>query len=208
MAITIRMITKLVEHLDMKLVAGENGLDREVTWTHMVDSDIISVFLQGQELVFTTGIGLNEDLSLFELVKDVYHKGASGIVINIGPYVKSIDQDIIDFAKGVTCGYVQLGGCIVSKEVAEYFEENVLQCGLTYSGHTLACAAGVAALNYYKDHNIEEHVAKMHDIVAPFMDEMVKKHKCIGEARCIGLFGALDVLRLSNQVQHFDKNSQ
>ena len=98
MAITIRMITKLVEHLDMKLVAGENGLDREVTWTHMVDSDIISVFLQGQELVFTTGIGLNEDLSLFELVKDVYHEGASGIVINIGPYVKSIDQDIIDFA--------------------------------------------------------------------------------------------------------------
>lgn len=61
MAITIRMITKLVEHLDMKLVAGENGLDIEVTWTHMVDSDIISVFLQGQELVFTTGIGLNED---------------------------------------------------------------------------------------------------------------------------------------------------
>ena len=31
----------------------------------------------------------------------------------------------------------------------------------------------------------------MHEIVAPFMDEMVKKHKCIGEARCIGLFGAL-----------------
>lgn len=88
MAITIRMITKLVEHLDMKLIAGENGLDREVTWTHMVDSDIISVFLQGQELVFTTGIGLNEDLSLFELVKDVYHKGASGIVINIGPFGK------------------------------------------------------------------------------------------------------------------------
>lgn len=99
MAITIRMITKLVEHLDMKLVAGENGLDREVTWTHMVDSDIISVFLQGQELVFTTGIGLNEDLSLFELVKDVYHKGASGIVINIGPYVKSIDQDINGFTQ-------------------------------------------------------------------------------------------------------------
>lgn len=82
----------------MKLVAGENGLDREVTWTHMVDSDIISVFLQGQELVFTTGIGLNKDLSLSELVEDVYHEGASGIVINIGPYVKSIDQDIIDFA--------------------------------------------------------------------------------------------------------------
>lgn len=71
-----------------------------------------------------------------------------------------IKPDIITFAKGVTCGYVQLGGCIVSKRVAEYFEENVLQCGLTYSGHTLACAAGVAAMNYYKNHNIEGHVAR------------------------------------------------
>jgi acetylornithine/N-succinyldiaminopimelate aminotransferase len=89
--------------------------------------------------------------------------------------------DMITFAKGVTCGYVQLGGVIVNKKVADYFEENVLQCGLTYSGHTLACAAGVAALNYYKDHDIEGHVAKMHAIVAPFMDEMVAKHKCIGD---------------------------
>ena len=64
--------------------------------------------------------------------------------------------DIITFAKGVTCGYVQLGGCIVSKKVAEYFEENVLQCGLTYSGHTLACAAGVAAMKYYKEHDSGE----------------------------------------------------
>ncbi len=50
-------------------------------------------------------------------------------------------------------------------------------------GHTLACAAGVAAMKYYKEHDIEGHVAEMHEIVAPFMDEMVKKHKCIGEAK-------------------------
>lgn len=85
-----------------------------------------------------------------------------------------IKPDMITFAKGVTCGYVPLGGVIVNEKVAKYFEENVLQCGLTYSGHTLACAAGVAAINYYKDHNIGEHVAKMHEIVAPFMDQMVE----------------------------------
>ena len=61
--------------------------------------------------------------------------------------------------------------------------------------YTLACAAGVAAMKYYKEHDIEGHVAEMHEIVAPFMDEMVKKHKCIGEARCIGLFGALEVVK-------------
>ena len=103
--------------------------------------------------------------------------------------------DMITFAKGVTCGYVQLGGVIVNKRVADYFEENVLQCGLTYSGHTLACAAGVAALTYYKEHNIEQHVAEMHEIVAPFMQKMVEKHKCVGEARCIGLFGALEMVK-------------
>lgn len=103
--------------------------------------------------------------------------------------------DMITFAKGVTCGYVPLGGVIVNKAIGAYFEENVMQCGLTYSGHTLACAAGVAAVNYYKEHDIEGHVAKMHEILAKFMDEMVEKHKCIGEARCIGLFGALEVVK-------------
>ena len=98
MGLTIKEIIKLVDHLEMKLVAGEAGTDNEVTWTHMVDSDTISAFLQGKELVFTTGIGLNKDLPLIELVKDVHRDGASGIVINIGPYIDAIGQDVLDFA--------------------------------------------------------------------------------------------------------------
>lgn len=98
MSITLREIVKQVEHLEMKLVAGEAGLDREVLWTHMVDSDTISAFLQGQELTFTTGIGISEKLPLLKLVREVYRNGASGIVINIGPYVDKIGQDVLDFA--------------------------------------------------------------------------------------------------------------
>ena len=98
MSITLREIVKQVEHLEMKLVAGEAGLDREVLWTHMVDSDTISAFLQGQELTFTTGIGISEKLPLLKLVQEVYRNGASGIAINIGPYVDKIGQDVLDFA--------------------------------------------------------------------------------------------------------------
>lgn len=98
MSITLREIVKQVEHLEMKLVAGEAGLDREVLWTHMVDSDTISAFLQGQELTFTTGIGISEKLPLLKLVQEVYRNGASGIVVNIGPYVENIGQDVLDFA--------------------------------------------------------------------------------------------------------------
>ena len=106
-----------------------------------------------------------------------------------------IKPDIITFAKGVTCGYVQLGGCIVNERVAKYFEENVLQCGLTYSGHTLACAAGCASVQYYLDHDICAHVKEMEGILKPFLEKMVEKHKCVGEARCIGLFSALEIVK-------------
>ncbi len=103
--------------------------------------------------------------------------------------------DMITFAKGVTCGYVQLGGVIVSKSIARYFEEHVLQCGLTYSGHTLACAAGLATLRYYEEHKIEEHVAEMHVVLNEFLQKMVEKHACVGEARCIGLFSCLEIVK-------------
>lgn len=103
--------------------------------------------------------------------------------------------DMISFAKGVTCGYVQLGGVIVSKAIARYFEEHVLQCGLTYSGHTLACAAGLATLRYYEEHDIEGHVAEMHEILNDFLQKMVEKHACVGEARCIGLFSCLEIVK-------------
>lgn len=119
--------------------------------------------------------------------------------------------DMITFAKGVTCGYVQLGGVIVNEKVAHHFEENTLQCGLTYSGHTLACAAGVATMNTYKEQNIEEHVAQMHEILAPFLEEMVKKHKCVEEARCIGLFAALEMVKdkkTREPLQEYGKPSE
>lgn len=62
--------------------------------------------------------------------------------------------DIVTFAKGVTCGYVPLGGAAVSSKIASYFDDHVLSCGLTYSGHLLACAAGVACVSYYDKANL------------------------------------------------------
>lgn len=106
-----------------------------------------------------------------------------------------IKPDMITFAKGVTCGYVPLGGVIVNETVDEYFKNHVLQCGLTYSGHTLACAAGVAAVNYYREENICGHVLEVGKILKEFLDKMVQDHACVGEARCIGLFSALEIVK-------------
>ena len=111
-----------------------------------------------------------------------------------------VKPDIVTFAKGVTCGYVQLGGVVVSKKVAEYFDDNLLSCGLTYSGHPLACAAGVATVNYYEEKNILDNVNKVGKVLGEKLEEMKVKHPCVGDVRYIGLFSAVELVK--------DKNSK
>ncbi|MBR1703858.1 MAG: aminotransferase class III-fold pyridoxal phosphate-dependent enzyme [Clostridia bacterium] len=106
-----------------------------------------------------------------------------------------IQPDIISFAKGVTCGYVQLGGIIMSKEIAEYFKDNVFLYGLTYSGHTLGCAAGLAAVNYYEDHHILDHVNEVGKVFGELLEDVKARHECVGDVRYIGLFGAVELMR-------------
>lgn len=72
----------------------------------------------------------------------------------------NVKPDIITIAKGCTSGYIPLGGVIVSKEIAKYFDDNVLWCGLTYSGHPMGCAAASATIDVYKDENLIENSKK------------------------------------------------
>lgn len=82
---------------EIELIAGRDGLGNLVRWMHMVEGVEISHFLEGNEVAFTTGIALKSDDELFELVSVAYQRGASGIVINVGPYIKQIPQQIMDF---------------------------------------------------------------------------------------------------------------
>lgn len=102
--------------------------------------------------------------------------------------------DMITFAKGVTSGYVPLGGVIVSEWISEYFTENQLQCGLTYSGHTLACAAGLATLEVYEDEEIAANVEKIGAILKDHLEEMKAKHPCVGDVRTYGLFCGVELV--------------
>ncbi len=103
--------------------------------------------------------------------------------------------DMITFAKGVTCGYVQLGGVAVKKEIASYFDDHFLSCGLTYSGHPLACAAGVACVNYYSKANILDHVNAVGKILGTKLEELKESHSCLGDARYIGLFSCVELVK-------------
>jgi len=105
------------------------------------------------------------------------------------------EPDLIVFAKGVNSGYVPLGGVIISDEIAATFNDRVFPGGLTYSGHPLATAAAVATLDVMADEKMVENAALMGEkVIKPLLEELMAKHKVIGEIRGKGVFWALDLV--------------
>jgi taurine--2-oxoglutarate transaminase len=103
--------------------------------------------------------------------------------------------DIITFAKGVNSGYVPLGGMIVSDDVFDWLKDSFFAGGLTYSGHPLACAAGVASIEAFREEGIVENAAAMGEVLAEELPKLQDKHPSIGEVRGLGLFWMLELVR-------------
>ncbi len=106
-----------------------------------------------------------------------------------------VKPDMVTFAKGVTCGYLPLGGVVVNRAVAEYFDDNFLSCGLTYSGHPLACAAGIACVHYYEQAGILDNVNQVGEVLSQTLQAIRDTHPCVGDVRSIGLFSAVELVR-------------
>ena len=107
----------------------------------------------------------------------------------------SVEPDLIVFAKGVNSGYVPLGGVVISDEIAATFNDRVFPGGLTYSGHPLATAAAVATIDVMADEKMVENAAAIgENVIKPLLQELMAKHKVIGEVRGKGVFWALDLV--------------
>jgi taurine--2-oxoglutarate transaminase len=103
--------------------------------------------------------------------------------------------DLITFAKGVNSGYVPAGGVVISESISAAFDDQVFPGGLTYSGHPLAMAAIVAALDAMEEEGIVEHAATIGDeVLGPGLRALAEKHDIIGEVRGVGVFWALDLV--------------
>jgi taurine--2-oxoglutarate transaminase len=103
--------------------------------------------------------------------------------------------DMMTFAKGVTSAYVPLGGFLVREGLAKHFDDNVLWIGHTYSGHPLATAAGLGALDAYRDEKIFERTAAMEKTLAAGLAKLRAKHEIVGDARGVGLMQALEFVK-------------
>ena len=105
--------------------------------------------------------------------------------------------DLITFAKGVTSGYVPLGGVMVGDRVAKVMIDKGgdFNHGYTYSGHPVACAVAVANIKLIRELKLVEHVR---DDVGPYLasrfDEL-RDHPLVGDTQTCGLMGAVQMVR-------------
>jgi taurine--2-oxoglutarate transaminase len=103
--------------------------------------------------------------------------------------------DVITMAKGVTSGYVPLGVTAMRPWVAEKFESQQWVHGHTYSGHTLAMAAGVATIEVYKQDGLIQRSAEMGKYLKEKALELQEKHPSVGDVRGKGLFVGLELVK-------------
>src|SRR5207237_10170579 len=103
--------------------------------------------------------------------------------------------DMITMAKGLTAAYVQLGAVGMRRAIAEQFRDKVFYGGLTYNSHPLACAAALAAIQVYEDDRLIENAQRMGAVMKELHADLARRHRSVGAARSIGLFGLVELVR-------------
>ena len=113
--------------------------------------------------------------------------------------------DLMTFAKGVTSGYVPLGGVMVGERVARVLIEQggEFEHGYTYSGHPVACAVALANLDLIEQQGL---VQRVREDTGPYLAEQLAKladHPMVGEVQSCGLMAAIQLCRDASTLESF-----
>ncbi len=115
--------------------------------------------------------------------------------------------DFMPFAKGVTSGYLPLGGVFVSDRVADVIIEKSGEFahGYTYSGHPAACAVAIANLKLIQKEGL---VSRIREDIGPYLKTrwaQLCDHPLVGDARMVGLMGAFEIVKSKRPLQRFEE---
>jgi 4-aminobutyrate--pyruvate transaminase len=116
--------------------------------------------------------------------------------------------DTLSFAKGVTSGYMPLGGVTVDEPlyramVSQSAKLGTFGHGTTYSGHPVACAVALKTIEIFRRDRIVEGVAEK----APHFQARLSalaEHPLVGEARGIGLIGGIEIVADKRTKRQYD----
>ncbi|SNS98594.1 PucR C-terminal helix-turn-helix domain-containing protein [Anaerovirgula multivorans] len=103
MSICCQELFALPSLKSLKLIAGKEGLDRNIRWVYAAEviEDVteLTQWLHGGELVIITGIGIrNKEAVFIELMEKIHEKNLAGLIVCIGPYIEKIPTSVIELA--------------------------------------------------------------------------------------------------------------
>jgi putrescine aminotransferase len=107
-----------------------------------------------------------------------------------------LKPDLMTIAKGLTSGYIPMGGVIVRDEVVRVLNEGGdFNHGFTYSGHPVAAAVGLENIRILSEEKIVERVKSE---TAPYLQKRLRElsdHPLVGEVRGVGMLGAIELVK-------------
>ncbi|TCL10155.1 taurine--2-oxoglutarate transaminase [Shimia isoporae] len=106
-----------------------------------------------------------------------------------------VTPDILTSAKGINSGYVPLGTMSVTTEIHDWLRTRALPGGLTYAGHPLACASGVAAIRAMQDEDTLTHATKMGHLLRAELSKLAERHPSVGDIRGLGMFNGIELVK-------------
>jgi putrescine aminotransferase len=127
-----------------------------------------------------------------------------------GSDLYGIRPDLMTVAKGLSSGYLPIGGVLVADRVADVLIDKggEFAHGYTYSGHPVACAVASVNLALLQQENL---VARTRDEMGPYLAakwRQLAEHPLVGEARSVGLIGALELVRDKATRRFFDPRGE
>jgi adenosylmethionine-8-amino-7-oxononanoate aminotransferase len=116
-----------------------------------------------------------------------------------------VEPDLIATAKGMSGGYVPLGGVLARESVVAELERarSNFVAGHTYVGHPVTSAAGVAAIRYLLRHELVENARVQGDRLLAGLERLKERHPIVGDVRGIGLMAGLEFVRDRSSAEPF-----
>lgn len=109
-----------------------------------------------------------------------------------------VTPDMMCFAKGVTSGYAQLGGVVISERIHQDFIEHskgTLLHGYTYSGHPMACSVALKNIEIIEKSGLIDNAKLMGEEMLSGFQWLQKKRTIVGEVRGLGLMGGIEIVK-------------
>ena len=106
-----------------------------------------------------------------------------------------VQPDIITSAKGITSSYAPLGAAMVRKSVADTIDEGgVLNHGITFGGHAVSCAAGIANLDIMLGEDLPGKTKATGEYLRAQLEARLGNHPNVGDIRGVGLFLGIEMV--------------